>query len=246
MKRIFITGCARSGTTLMNRLFYAFQDTTVIDHEIAIDDFCQIGPKTNVLVGKRTPLTILSVPLGQDEIERQIDLIRAQDLLIVNMIRDGRDVVHLNPKGPRVNVNRWIGCMVQVQEFMKEISVQVRYEELVNNPDFIQRKIEKTLGLTSKSKFSEYPKFVPDSVFDESEYRYFVSYKKRKIDCFSVGRSDNEYINLCHNKEQRELFERTLKRYAYLGGKEEVWDTKTLRQEILKHKQDSILLGYIS
>ncbi len=247
MKRIFITGCARSGTTLLNRLFYAFNDTTVIDHEISIDNFCNYKYRTKILAGKRTPLTILSVPLSQDEITRQRDIKHTNNLIIVNIIRDGRDVVHRNPTGPTVNVNRWIGCMLQAQEFMKEISIQVRYEELVNNPDFIQRKIEKTLGLTSKSKFSEYPKFVPDSVFDESEYKNFVYYNKRKIDCISVGHSDDEYIQLCHTKEQRDLFERTLKRYGYLGGKEEaVWDTKTLRQEVLKHEQDSISLGYIS
>lgn len=245
MKRIFITGCARSGTTLMNRLFYAFQDTTVINHEIAIDDFCQVRPKSNVLVGKRVPLTILSVPLGQDEVERQIDLIRAHDLLIVNMIRDGRDVVHLNPKGPRVNVNRWIGCMLQAQLYRQLLNIQVRYEDLVFEPDIVQSRLCEVLGLVPVYKFSKYPDFVPDAAFDELEYREFANYNKRKISAASIGHSKTEYHDRCKSPEQRMLFERTLQRYGYLEGiKEEVWEKETLYREIENHKQDSIRLFF--
>lgn len=247
MKRIFITGCARSGTTLMNRLFYAFKDTTVIDHEIPIENFCHYECKTKILVGKRIPLTILSVPLGKKDTEKQLSIINKENILIVNVIRDGRDVVHQNSTGPRVNVNRWIGCMLQAQIYRKIIKRQVRYEELVNNPDSIQKQLAETLNIVPVSRFSEYPAFVPDLAFDEPEYRDFIYYSKRKINNLSVGHSAKEYINQCKNSEQRAFFERTLKRYGYLGEKEEeVWDTKTLRQEILNHKQDSISLGYIS
>lgn len=245
MKRIFITGCARSGTTLMNRLFYAFQDTTVIDHEIVIDDFCQIRPKSEILVGKRTPLTIFSVPLGQEEIERQVDLIRVQDLPIVNMIRDGRDVVHLNLKGPRVNVNRWIGCMLQAQLYRQLVNIQVRYEDLVSEPNLVQARLCEVLGLVPAYKFSDYPDFVPDAAFDEQEYREFANYNKRMISAASIGHSKTEYHDRCENPEQRALFERTLQRYGYSDGiKEEVWEKETLYREIENHKQDSIRLFF--
>ena len=95
--------------------------------------------------------------------------------------------------------------------------------------------------------FSEYPAFIRDLAFDEPEYRDFIYYRKRKINNLSIGHSAKEYIDRCKSSEQRAFFERTLKRYGYLGEKEEeVWDTKALRQEILNHKQDSISLGYIS
>ncbi len=245
MKRIFITGCARSGTTLMNRLFYAFRDISVIDHEISIDEFCNYDCDTKILVGKRTPSTILSVPLSRDELDRHLAIIKKNDLLIVNVIRDGRDVVHRNPTGPQANVNRWIGCMLQAQLFMGIIRVQVRYEDLVVTPDSVQEKLAAALYLTPDSKFSEYPFFVPDSAFDEPEYRDFVYYSKRQITNASVGHSSDEYINLCESPKQQALFERTLKRYGYMGGVEEkIWDTGTLDREMEIHRQDSRELGF--
>lgn len=245
MKRIFITGCARSGTTLMNRLFYAFQDSTVVDHEISIEDFCNYKCETKILVGKRTPLTILSVPLNKEELDKHLALIKNNNLLIVNVVRDGRDVVHQNPTGPRVDVNRWIGCMLQAQLFIKTINVQVRYEDLVTTPDLVQEQLSEILDLNPTAKFSKYPSFVPDLAFNEPEYRDFVYYSKRKITNASVGHSSAEYISLCENLEQRALFERTLKRYGYMGGiEEEIWDVKTFQQEMEIHKQDSIRLGY--
>lgn len=229
----------------MNRLFYAFQDTTVIDHEVSIDDFCQIRTESEILVGKRTPLTIFSVPLGQEEIDRQVDLIRVQDLLIVNMIRDGRDVVHLNPKGPRVNVNRWIGCILQAQLYRQLINIQVRYEDLVSEPNLVQTRLCEVLGLVPVYQFSDYPDFVPDAAFDEPEYREFANYNKRRISAASIGYSKTEYHDRCKSPEQRALFERTLQRYGYSDGiKEEVWEKETLYREIENHKQDSTRLFF--
>lgn len=229
----------------MNRLFYAFQDVTVIDHEIAIDDFCQLRPQSKILVGKRTPLTILSVPLGQEEIERQINLIMEKDLLIVNIIRDGRDVVHLNPKGPRVNVNRWIGCMLQAQLYRHLVNIQVRYENLVSEPNMVQTRLCEVLGLVPAYEFSDYPDFVPDSAFDEPEYREFANYNKRRITATSVGHSSSEYHDRCKSMEQQALFERILQRYGYLGGAEQkIWDFRMLHQEVELHEQDSIRLGF--
>lgn len=229
----------------MNRLFYAFQDINVIDHEIAIDDFCQLRPQSKILVGKRAPLTILSVPLEQEEIERQINLIKEQDLLIVNMIRDGRDVVHLNPEGPRVNVNRWIGCMLQAQLYRHLVNIQVRYEDLVSEPNMLQTRLCEVLGSVPVYEFSDFPDFVPDSAFDEAEYRNFANYNKRKITAASVGHSSTEYHDRCKSQEQQALFERTLQRYGYIDGSEQKkWDPKILREEIELHEQDSIRLGF--
>ena len=249
MKRIFITGCARSGSTLLNRLFYAFSDITVIDYEISIDDFCNYKCNTGLLVGKRTPLTILSVPLSEDEIKRQLELVHNNNMIIINIIRDGRDVVHQNPTGPIVNVNRWIGCMLQAWEFKKEISIQVRYEDLVTNPDSILTQIENVLFVKSKYKFSEYPDFVPDDVFDEPEYKNYYSYNKRKIDSRSVGHSNDEYNKKCKSEEQRDFFKRILIRYGYLNSKSPKdcqWDIETLKQEKIRHKQDSIKHRYVA
>ena len=245
MKRIYITGCARSGTTLLNRLFHAFDDTEVISPEIGIDEFCAFPAQMSTLLGKRTPLTILSVPLPKIELDRQLRLVHRYDIRIVNIIRDGRDVVHQNPTGPRVNVNRWIGCILQAQRYHKEVVLQIRYEDLIRNPDAVQNQLARILKLHPIANFSEYPSFVPASVFDETEYREFPYYRKRPIDCASIGHSSTEYLSLCTSNEEREMFERILVRMGYAMGKNvETWPTEVLAKEETIFANISRMQGY--
>jgi len=245
MTRIFITGCARSGTTLLNRLFHAFEDTEVIGPETSIDDFCALECNKAFLVAKRIPLTILSVPLSENELSRQLALLRRHDLRIVNLIRDGRDVVHQNPTGPRVNVNRWIGCILQAQMFRESISTEIRYEDMVKDPSAVQERLVKSLGLRCQAKFSSYPAFVPDIVFDEAEYRNFPYYRKRPIDLASLGHSATEYIALCQNREEKGLFERTLARLGYIDGQRQTpWNPTVLAKEHAIFRKISKQLGH--
>lgn len=245
MTRIFITGCARSGTTLLCRLFHAFQHTQVISQEINIDDFCASPASRPVLVGKRTPLTILSVPLPASELERQWSLAERSKLRIVNIIRDGRDVVHQNPTGPRVNVNRWIGCILQSRRFRRRITAEVRYEELVRDPDAAQDRLARALDLRPSARFSRYPDFVPAPVFDEAEYKDFPYYTKRPVDDRSVGHSATEYAELCSSPEEKALFERTLARLGYAAGKKTgPWTPGALLREEAVFRRLSRALGY--
>ena len=215
MTRIFITGCARSGTTLLCRLFYAFRNTEVISPEISIDDFCASSTESPILVGKRKPLTVLSVPLPEHELKRQWSLAVRAHLHIVNIIRDGRDVVHQNPTGPQVNPNRWIGCILQAQRFRDRIAIEVRYEDLVRDPDAAQERLARTLDLKQKTRFSRYPDFVPNAVFDEAEYKDFPYYDKRPVDQKSVGRSPRGYTAVCINPAEKAMFERILLRIVH-------------------------------
>jgi len=245
MTRIFITGCARSGTTLLGRLFYAFKDTHVIDYEIGIDEFCALACEKAFLVAKRTPLTILSVPLPENELQRQLELVRRHDLRIVNIIRDGRDVVHQNSTGPSVNINRWIGCILQAQRFQEDVVLQVKYEDLVELPDLVQGHLAATLKLRPIEPFSSYPSFVPDRVFEEIEYRDLPYYNKRPIDQASIGHSLMEYASLCTNDIERALFERILARLGYARGKsKETWAPDVLSREEFIFRDLSRLLGY--
>ena len=246
-KRVFITGCARSGTTLINRLFYAFDGVSVVDPEICIDEFCELrADECKVIVAKRTPLTILSVPLPEEELLRQVKLVRLHSLSLVNVIRDGRDVVHRNPSGPLADLNRWIGCMIHAQRFRSLLEAQVRYEELVTSPDAVQTALAEALGLSPRAAFSEYPGFVPAHVFDEPEYRDYPYYDSRPIDRKSVGHSATEYMGLCTSERERGLFERALARYGYLGGSDrlEVWPQDVLERELALFRELSRELGY--
>jgi len=245
MTKVFITGCARSGTTLLNRLFYAFQDIDVVDPEISIDDFCALPSEKTFAVAKRVPLTVLSVPLPEEEIQRQLSLVLQHRIRIINIVRDGRDVVHQHTVGPRVNPNRWIGCILQAQRFGKYVCVEVRYEELVTSPDSVQDQLCHALGLVPKAKFSTYPRFVPQKTFAEPAFLDFRSYDARPVDRLSIGHFPTEYLALCYNADERELFEKMLARKGYLNKEGmTLWSAKALEQELLQFRKLSRRQGY--
>lgn len=243
--RVFITGCARSGTTLLNRLFYAFSGVSVVDREITLDEYCSCNPDGNVLIAKRTPRTILSVPLPENELRRQADLLSSAGIHVINLVRDGRDVVHQHRTGPRVNVNRWIGCMLQAQQFRSSIALEVRYEDLVAVPDRVQSRISQVTGLRASTPFSRYPEFVNSQVFDEPDFRNLEQYRRRRIDQESIGHSPNEYVGLCNCDNEKALFERILTRLGYIGDKrQDEWDECDVEQEQQLFESLSSEIGY--
>ncbi len=245
MKHLFITGCARSGTTLLTRLFHAFEGVELIDHEVSLDDFLAQTPNEGTLVGKRTPRTILSVPLPKAELSQQAQALSSEQVCVANLIRDGRDVVHVHFSGPRVNVNRWIGCILQAQRFRGLVKLEIRYEDLVAKADEVQARISEVTGLTASALFSAYPDFVPAHVFEEPEYRDFKGYRARPIDTASLGHSATEYVELCTSDRERALFERLLRRQGYLGGERElVWNEQELAEDQALFETLSEELGF--
>lgn len=157
--KIFITGCAKSGTGLLWRLmgYYvdmrlvsALDDGGVMSEEITLDDF--VGMGMNV-AGKRDKRSILSDILPLEELERQKALIRDNGIKVVNMVRDGRDIA-VSTGG---SADRWISCMMQRRLCKDIIAAEVIYEDLVMWPDREQEILSDTLGLKIGRRFSEYP-----------------------------------------------------------------------------------------
>ena len=97
MKKVYITGCARSGTTLLARMFHAFNDTYVINEEVGLNDFIQYCYEErdlhSVIVGKRTEYSIFSNILSQDKIEESLNCLVGADIIVINCIRDGRYLI---------------------------------------------------------------------------------------------------------------------------------------------------------
>jgi len=72
-KKIYITGCARSGTTLLARLFHAFDNCQIMSEECSLEDFAKIDMSDqdcDFLVGKRTEQSIFSNTLSDLEVNR--------------------------------------------------------------------------------------------------------------------------------------------------------------------------------
>jgi len=207
--RIYITGCAKSGTTLLRRLFYAFEDITVIGEEIHLNSFIKHPNPASIVVGKRTYKTIFSNTYEMIPINKQIRLIeKTKDLRIINIVRDGRDVVLSD--NCAVPPLRWADSMHQRRKLNHLIDMEIIYEDLISCPDVIQQEIMFTFGLKKKYKFSEYPCFVPKKANNISKSNYTL----RPIDGGNKNKDMNGYRNIIGSPA-------LLKRFHYeleLGG----------------------------
>lgn len=205
--KIFITGCAKSGTTLLQRLFSAFKGVVVVPGEMAIGGFAGMADE-GIIVAKRSSKHVFSNSIAPESILGQLRLIHAHDIKIVNIIRDGRDVVLSDNHA--VLPPRWTSSILQSLTLRGFWDCQVTYEDLCSNPDSIQRYLSKTLGLEIAHKFSEYPAFVPRELTEGEQL-----YKARPISKESIGKDRGAYVDLCMDDE-RETFERCLRKYNYV------------------------------
>lgn len=207
--RIYITGCAKSGTTLLRRMFYAFENIKVIDYEISIEDFAEYPKGGSILIGKRIFKTIFSDVYRAVPVRKQINLIKnSKDLVIVNVIRDGRDVILSDDY--LVPPLRWVKSMHQRRKFSHLIDFEVKYEDLITNPNLVQQDLISKFGLKKQYNFSLYPTFVPD----KADNLFHPNYDLRPINEGNKNKNITEYKNIIKSKALLNRFHNEL----YLGG----------------------------
>lgn len=207
MVKIYITGCAKSGTTLLTRLFHACESALVCSQEINISDFAKLSSSVSgngVIVGKRTENSLFSNILSSQEIKAQLKIIEENDIKIINVIRDGRDVVDSWVKSWGIyNPMVWMECIDRANEYKEFIDLEISYEALMEFPDAIQQRITDRLDVKFDHNFSSYPDFVEKGAFlNEGE-----KYVPRKISP-SIGDrktylrrpNDIEYFNQLLNQ----------------------------------------------
>jgi len=147
MKKAMIFGCAKSGTTLLQRLFYAFDGVRVIDGETSVESFAAMPEVSGViLVAKRTWNSAWSSAEGAGQVI-------PPDITTVVIHRDGRDVIRSSDH--YVSPDRWISCMEQLRDRLPDYSVP--YEWLMRAPDAVQDMFR----LHPRFKWSHYPGFMP-------------------------------------------------------------------------------------
>lgn len=129
--KVIITGCARSGTTMMAHLMRFFYSTNVIIEDEAHPlDYTSYNHKDHVLVIKK-PF------LQSNHIEYfSLQFLLAYGWRVIWMLRDGRDVICSKMDGETFHVEpeRWVEAN---QKFLKHYNsrqiIAVRYSELVRN-----------------------------------------------------------------------------------------------------------------
>lgn len=162
--KIYITGCAKTGTTLVRRLFQAF-DLTVNPIEQSLIEFVN----SDWDVAKRTVDSILSNEFTSDNLH-ELDILDLCDVKIINVVRNKRDT--LSSSNGYVSVGRYTQSLLQAGIFRDIIDYTIHFERLMEMPDEVQSEIAELLGLTIKHKWSEYPKFVDleGERFTEGQY----------------------------------------------------------------------------
>jgi len=169
--KIFITGCAKSGTTLLARLFNAF-DCQVVNEEISLEGL--IGIEHNgILVGKRSEYSIFSQILNRKDFVKQKNLL--DKVIVINVVRNGGDVFESFEASWGVwNPMIWCTAINEARVNDNLIDITVKYEDLIATPDVVQEMIAETLGLKILCDFTYYPLFVPEHCFKSNNERYLL------------------------------------------------------------------------
>lgn len=209
--KIFITGCGGSGTTLLRKLFYAFENVYIIDGQIFLKDFVKQPSPAKFLVGKRMGKDIFSGRGHEDICKPQIQLIKKHDIKVLNIIRDGRDIF---PRVFNLQPIDWITAIHQRDKYGEVISLEVRYEDLVSKPDSVQKILMWKFDLEKKHNFSDYPTFIPD--FDGEESREPHGHGFRKINTESIRKGSTKYERMCRSPEELKIFNEKLKSAGYV------------------------------
>lgn len=172
MKKIFLTGCAKSGTTLVRRLFNAFKDLNIYNYnEIKVEDFIV----SDYNVGKRANGPFSAGVMSDDTIQHYFNLL--QNSHIINIIRNKEDV--LKSDNGWVDAIRYDACIKQAEDYSDKIAYTIMYEELLKSPNNIQEEIAEKFNLDMAYKWSEYPSFM-DGIKEKPQTQGGI-YKLRAI-----------------------------------------------------------------
>ncbi|TPI55933.1 sulfotransferase [Mesorhizobium sp. B3-1-3] len=151
-KRIFIAGCARSGTTLSRRLMGCFDDIYVHAVEAPYRALLELDRPEFNLVVKRT-------------YESHKDIEHLPDSIgLIYCVRHPFDVLTsshpetVNERRFHVTTERWeaeYDGLMRLRKAQPERAVfHLRYEDLIAEPDIVQGRIARSFGLSPVTLYS--------------------------------------------------------------------------------------------
>lgn len=157
-----ILGSAKSGTTLLRRLFYAFPEIENIHQYISLEQV-KAGP----FVAKLKKRYVMSRIGRLDRVSRaEIDMLKNKQIKKVCIVRDGREVI----ASGFTSVPAWVYSIQEYQKYKDYVDVLVYYDDLVAWPDKVQQELVDIFGLSKRFSFSEYPCFVPVNIVEQEGF----------------------------------------------------------------------------
>jgi len=179
MQKIHVTGGYRCGTTLMRSLMVCFEGTWVYPH----------GNEPTISHDAEYVVTKCGVSLVRWE-----NWMKDPDLKVVCMLRDPRDVScsveagHPEKRFLDLRPEMVAHFQVDYREVPGRI-ILIKYEDLVSDPNAVQKRVAEEFGLRIKYSFTEGYKYFPrgsDSGSLKSSSRGGTK-EERPIDAKSVG-----------------------------------------------------------
>ncbi|UJP40679.1 sulfotransferase family protein [Cellulomonas palmilytica] len=165
MTRIFITGCSRSGTTLLSNMFRGFAGVRVVAGMHRMTDFPRSNAEGTAVVLRRTPACALDLA---DQVREH------PGVWLVDIMRDPRDVVTSRYGGSsafHTSFRRWERDVAAFERAAERHprTLRIRFEELIRQPGRVQDRIAATLDLAPTSDFADFPALVADVAMSPKE-----------------------------------------------------------------------------
>jgi hypothetical protein len=165
--RIFVFGCARSGTTLLLNLMRTFDGVSVVDREQCLRDLVA-DPSAGWVVAKR------KIHCAEHMLA---DLANLRQVWIIDILRDPRDVITSRQKrDPRNSSPTFEGFYCDYPRWERDVRaaaalrgchtrmLHVRYEHLVTACDQVQQDLGAVLGLEARVPFSNHVSVMPADI----------------------------------------------------------------------------------
>lgn len=168
--KILVSGCACSGTVLLTRLMFAFEEVrrevgTTSNNgyvmQMLTDKIARLPDKKSwCLKGSRKQ--VLSGDLKEEELDRQYELLKDAKVKVPFIVRYPPDVMSsAKTNGIFYHLKGlWLTLARQWEKYKDIISTTVRFEDILLRPDETQKRIAEDMGLTIAHPFSRYPRFL--------------------------------------------------------------------------------------
>ena len=238
VKRIYIVGCSRSGTTMLHYAMVAFQDTVLFEKETNLWSHPNIRDIFLLYKEKRHNNNIFYISKRHAEwwhtvdLYKSLDHIMKYDIYLINIVRDPRDV--LTSKHPlekrRYYVEPWYWeKSIEAADFLIKIlgsyqnKLTIKYEEVVLSSNSIEAKLKSNLGLNLRENIKSWNN-LKDNLEKLGSNNKMIPYmhKLRNFDRDSIGKwksseENKKYVEyLLKESEYRKKIMLFMERYGYV------------------------------
>jgi hypothetical protein len=239
IKRVYIIGCSRSGTTMLHYAMIAFKNTILFDKETNLWSRPSISEVFTVYKeksDKTIPTFYVSkrhAEWWQDkDLYKTIEHVSKYNVYIINIIRDPRDV--LSSRHPydkkRYYVEPWFWeKSVEASEFlMKNLGsyrnkLTVRYEDVVLNPKITEEILIENLGIELKENIKSWDNLKDNLEKSDIDHKMIpYMHKLRNFDKGSIGNWKNDeeskgYLeNVLKSSEYGKKIAQFMENYGYI------------------------------